>query len=151
MALFFVYKKFTVCSCNRNSGFSIMLLSNTTEGEHAMEQIRINDEYVMFGSYNQGDCIDQLVADAYDFVPLVRDSMGNDAADFVSNLIDLCENGTEADEDWEIIADGYHGMLNDTMTELEAILDKAEDNPGMSKKKLVEAVREVYNNIYNNM
>ena len=100
-----------------------------------MEQIRINDEYVMFGSYNQGDCIDQLVADAYDFVPLVRDNMGNDAANFVSELIDLCEHGTDSDQEWEMIADSHRSALVDTSLELETyILNFAK---ALSKGRLV--------------
>ena len=117
-----------------------------------MEQIRLkNDELVMFGSYNQGDCIDQLTADAHDFVPIVREQMGNDSANFVSELIDLCEHGTESDEEWEMIADEHRQMLEDTLTELDAVLQMCENNPGMSKKKIIEAIKPIRDNIYNNL
>ena len=117
-----------------------------------MEQIRLkNGELVMFGSYNQGDCIDQLTADAQEFVPIVREQMGNDSANFVSELIDLAENGTESDQEWELIADGHRGLLVDAMNDLEAILNACENNPGTSKKAIIEAVRSIHSNIYNNL
>lgn len=106
----------------------------------AISGIRVNDTYEpMFG--NSGLAFRELV---YQY-------MGSQAAQVFEELIDEASGGKYEGDNWELIADGYFQMLTGTINALEEILDKAEDNPGFSKKKILEAVREVYRDLYQNV
>lgn len=106
----------------------------------AITGIRVNDTYEpMFGNAGLA------------FRELVYQYMGSQAAQVFEELIDEASGNKYEGDNWELIADGYFQMLTGTINALEEILDKAEDNPGMSKKKILEAVREVYRDLYQNV
>ena len=102
--------------------------------------IRVNDTYEpMFG--NSGLAFRELI---YQY-------MGGEAAQTFEELIDEASGNKYEGDNWELIADGYFNQLTGTINALEEILNWADDNPGLSKRKVLEAVREVYRDLYQNV
>ena len=75
---------------------------------------------------------------------LIRENLGYEAYQEFRDLYGYEDEG----ENWELIADEYYGMLNDTLNELDAILNMFDGR--MNKEKVYKALKAVRDNIYNN-
>lgn len=85
---------------------------------------------------------------------LLREKLGEDVAlcfkDCISEYAKKARLEQAAAEEHERIADGYHSMCNDALENFEAILELLKAQR-INKKKLFEAAKNGYNDLYNNM
>lgn len=86
---------------------------------------------------------------------IVREKLGNDTEYLLDTFL---EESNEKIETWkniadenERIADGYYGMLNNILSELEAILEYMFEANRIDKQKVYRLIRECKDEIKNNI
>lgn len=81
---------------------------------------------------------------------VIYERLGRDCEELYKEILaDLREDFTGCD-DYEKIADGYRSMLNDTLERLVEILYEF-DKPGLNRQEVQKSLRDLRDNLYNNM
>ncbi len=81
---------------------------------------------------------------------LIYEHLGQDCVALFTELLEEARDPQQNVEDFEQIADEYLSMLHSTMDEISSVLQEFE-NPRLNKKKVHDALQNIYDALYNNL
>lgn len=97
----------------------------------------------------------EIVSDSRDFQEIIRNNCGEDAAKYFADLVnDAKENEkyiSYLEKENEQITDGYTNELRNACEELSAVLEKINHSQRINRKSLTDSLKNIYNEIWNNL